>query len=280
MHAAAAETSQRLNYSTCRFQALKVVFCEDPATFAAVADVLLLHEQARSAAELASTYAHALGELAAAGASFGAALQRLAVKNDPKVEKLWDRGLSLEGLLSKAGGGAGGGGSPQRGSSAAVVSEEFTPGCSTTQALLHTLGAAQAASHARLADVATHAHAALLKAEEQLKEAYRVSLREEVAAYAEAKRKWRYSLQQAVAHRLQPEEASKFEAEAAVYHAKWEAASPGLAAAARAVKAEHAPRLTRAVACYVQAQLKGVSRAGASLQREAYKRIDIAAPST
>jgi hypothetical protein len=93
--------------------------------------------------------------------------------------------------------------------------------------------------------------------------------------YMESKRRWRYSLSQAVAHRHLPEEATRFEAEAAMWRRQWEGASPELVDAARKVKLDNTPKITKVLAAYVQAQLKAMNKVAAALQREEYKAIDI-----
>ncbi len=186
--------------------------------------------------------------------------------------------LTLDQLLSRGGGGSsssggGGGGGGARGEP--PPEGPLPEGLSTIQQLLYTLAQGQLGAHARLLELAEGSPGHLLKALEALKEQYRSEVKGVNDKYMESKRRWRYSLSQAVAHRHLPEEATRFEAEAAMWRRQWEGASPELVEAARKVKLDNTPKITKVLAAYVQAQLKAMNKVASALQREEYKCIDI-----
>jgi len=257
---------------------LKVIYSEDPAALGAMTEALLLYEQARSLSELASSYSHSLADAAQSAHMFGDSLQRLAAKRDPRTETLWAptwRALSLEQLLKGAPGvapGAGAGGAlrdpPADGS-------PLPEGLSTQQQLLYVLGCAQQAAAAQQISFAESSSQSLSKTFDSVRAAYASDVKPSNDTYMESKRRWRYSLQQAAAHRHAPEDAQRFEQEAVMWRRQWENASLEVCDAARKMVAEHAPKITKALAAYVQAQLKCTGRMRDALQREEYRRIDV-----
>lgn len=263
-------------------QSLKVIYSEDPAALAAMTEVLLLYEQARSLSELASSYSHSLADAAQSAHMFGDSLQRLAAKRDPRTETLWAptwRALSLEQLLkvgpSGGGGGAGGGGGGGAWRDPPADGSPLPEGLSTQQQLLHVLGCAQQAAAQQQLGFAESSSQSLSKTFDALRAAYAADVKPSNDTYMESKRRWRYSLQQAAAHRHAPEEAQRFEQEAVMWRRQWENASLEVCDAARKLVGEHAPRLTKALAGYVQAQLKCTGRMRDALQRQEYSRIDV-----
>ena len=242
-----------------------------------MSEVLLLYEQARSLSELASSYSHSLADAAQSAQMFGDSLQRLAAKRDPRTETLWAptwRALSLEQLLKGGPGGQGvgaAGGLRDPPPDGAPLPE----GLSTQQQLLHVLGAAQQAAAAQQLAFAESSSQSLSKTFDALRGAYAADVKPSNDTYMESKRRWRYSLQQAAAHRHAPEEAQRFEQEAVMWRRQWENASLEVCDASRKLVAEHAPKLTKALAGYVQAQLKAMGRMRDALQREEYRRIDV-----
>jgi len=262
-------------------ESLRVIYSEDGASLAAMTELLLLHEQCRSLAELVLSYSQTLADAAQAGQAFGEALEKLSVKNDPRTETLLPHALSLQMLarplgqhVAPAGGSASpGAGSPRR--DAPPEQPSLPPGLSTIQQLLCTLSRGQTAAHTRLLELAEASPSLPLRALEALKASYASDVKALNDSYMEAKRRWRYSLSQAVAHRHAPEEASRFESEAALWRRKWEATAPELVEAARRVTAEHTPRVTKVLASWVQLQLKAFGKSASELQREEYKGIQI-----
>jgi hypothetical protein len=258
-------------------QSLKVIYSEDPAALGAMTEVLLLYEQARSLSELASSYSHSLADAAQSAQMFGDSLQRLAAKRDPRTETLWAptwRALSLEQLL-KGGGPGGQGGGQGAWRDPPPDGAPLPEGLSTQQQLLHVLGAAQQAAAAQQLSFAESSSQSLSKTFDALRSSYASDVKPSNDTYMESKRRWRYSLQQAAAHRHAPEEAQRFEQEAVMWRRQWENASLEVCDASRKVVAEHAPKVTKALAGYVQAQLKAMGRMRDALQREEYRRIDV-----
>ena len=239
-------------------------------------EVLLLYEQARSLSELASSYSHSLADAAQSAQMFGDSLQRLASKRDPRTETLWAptwRALSLDQLLK--GGGPGQGGGQGAWKDPPPDGAPLPEGLSTQQQLLHVLGAAQQAAAAQQLAFAESSSQSLSKTFDTLRSSYASDVKPSNDTYMESKRRWRYSLQQAAAHRHAPEEAQRFEQEAVMWRRQWENASLEVCDASRKVVAEHAPKVTKALAGYVQAQLKAMGRMRDALQREEYRRIDV-----
>ena len=56
----------------------------------------------------------------------------------------------------------------------------------------------------------------------------------------------------------------------------WEQCSPEIREAAKRIKLEHTPKVTKVLAAYVQAQLKLMNKFAQALQREEYKTIELA----
>jgi hypothetical protein len=240
-----------------------------------MSEVLLLYEQARSLTECASSYSHALADFSQNSHMFGDSLQRLASKRDPRTETLWAptwRALSLDQLLKGQGQGQQG---PATLKEPPPDGSPLPEGLSTTQQLLHVLGCAQQAAAQQQLVFAETGSQSLSRCFDSLRAAYAADVKPSNDTYMESKRRWRYSLQQAAAHRHAPEEAQRFEQEATTWRRQWENASLEVCEAARKLVAEHSPRVTKAVAGYVQAQLKCMGKIREALQREEYRRIDV-----